>query len=156
MSDTWGPWSVLALLRDPGLAGAGSRRVNEREGWRFLGRADIMGVARMSGSWGLSGAREESQVVASKLEAALKPVVKLVLSNVMRRLRRAGVSLTEAPRLLVAVAIRLGRLRGRSRLRPGILSRQHKTNGPTSDWPDALSRRRQALSRSAISAQGRR
>jgi hypothetical protein len=43
MSDTWGgPWSVLARFRDMGLFGVESRRVKEREGCRFLGRADMV------------------------------------------------------------------------------------------------------------------
>jgi hypothetical protein len=45
MSDTGGPCSVLARLRDSGLLGAASSRVKEREGCRLLGRAAILVIA---------------------------------------------------------------------------------------------------------------
>jgi hypothetical protein len=44
ISETGGPCSVLARLRDSVLLGADSRRVKEREGCRLLGRADISAV----------------------------------------------------------------------------------------------------------------
>lgn len=47
MSGTAGPCSVLARLRDSGLLGVESSRVNDREGWRLLGRADMMAMAEV-------------------------------------------------------------------------------------------------------------
>jgi hypothetical protein len=47
MSGRCRPCSVLARLRESGLLGAESIRVKDREGWRFLGRCDMVGgVAR--------------------------------------------------------------------------------------------------------------
>jgi hypothetical protein len=45
MSGTLGPWSVLARLRAMGALGVDSRRVKEREGLRFPGRADMVARA---------------------------------------------------------------------------------------------------------------
>jgi hypothetical protein len=42
ISGTCGPCSVLARLRESGLLGAGSSRVNEREGWRLFGRGGVI------------------------------------------------------------------------------------------------------------------
>lgn len=44
MSVTWGPCSVLALLRDSGLFGAASRREKDREGCKFLGRSVMLAI----------------------------------------------------------------------------------------------------------------